>query len=91
MVEVIIIKGRGWIDFEKSRIYRLLTDIAGKGEREVWDETRVWSPRDYNNSVAMERKENLEFQKKEEFSLWFIEVKKLAKSELKMLSMQEIS
>lgn len=35
MVEVGIIKGRDWIDFEKSRICRQLTDVVGKGERGV--------------------------------------------------------
>lgn len=33
MVEVGIIKGRDWIDFEKSRICRHFTVVAGKGER----------------------------------------------------------
>lgn len=37
----------------------------------------------------MERKENLEFWEKDEFSLGFIEVKELGKHELKMLSMQQ--
>ena len=43
--------------------------MASKGERRVRDDARVWSPRDWNNSVAVEMKGSLEFGKKRS-SVW---------------------
>lgn len=54
--------------------------MAGKGKRGVRDDARVWSPRDWNNSVAMEREKKSGVLKEVEFNLGYIEVRVLARN-----------